>query len=248
MQHNRDITLEQAWKVLRQRGWLAGRAPSTANAILNIARIKLAEEGELLYGVGDTSNGVYGLVEGGFAVSIPREDSQEFVLYRAEPGFWVGDSGVFSELPRLISLRATTASVFVFLPLARLKTLLQAQPAMMADFYQLTHRNTTTLLRIIGNLTVNPSLARVAGRLLFYAEKRGGNDPWITTSQDELARELALSIATFQRALRQLELQGLVETGYGRIRILNHAALAGICTEQVSRNRRTTADPKPSFD
>jgi CRP-like cAMP-binding protein len=54
-------------------------------------------------------------------------------------------------------------------------------------------------------------------------------EPWIRISQHAFAELVALSEQSVRRALKNLEDQGLIETGYSRLRILDRDSLAAYC-------------------
>ena len=70
---------------------------------------------------------------------------------------------------------------------------------------------------------------RLALRLLHLEESLAQPGSWIDLSQGELAAMAVVSVPTIQRALRKLSQAGLVELGYGRVRIVNRAALLDLC-------------------
>jgi len=211
--------LSAAWSRLRERGWLSERSSGVSEALRKIARVIAIEPKRNLYYAGDLPDGVYGLVQGALDVSIPRADGQELTIHRADPGFWIGDLALLANQRRHVTVRAASPSILVHLPQAGLNRLLSTMPTLYADFYVLSHRNVETLLRVIGNLSVTPSDARVALRLLFQAEQLPSKTDWIQLSQDKLAELLGLSVPTLQRCLRRLDRDGLVELGYGRVRL-----------------------------
>jgi len=96
----------------------------------------------------------------------------------------------------------------------------------------LSHENVGTLLRLLGNLATTPSEARVAVRLLLQAERQSSSEAGLRLSQAKLAEMVALSLPTLQRILRRLQEQGMIELGYGQIRIVDHRRLLSLCGDQ----------------
>ena len=195
----------------------------------SIAQVRTYRRREPLYVVGETSNGVFGIARGSLDVSIPREDGQEVVLHRAQTGFWIGDLALFSSQPRLITATAASDVVAAFLPKARLMPLLEQHPELIADFYILSHRNVATMLQLMANLSIPRSEARIAQRLLSYDQQQTKNPDWIPLSQEKLAQLTAVSLPTVQRTLRGFVDTGIVELGYGRLRIRDREQLLRCC-------------------
>lgn len=222
--------LDEVWALLEKNGWLAERAADVCDRLRSIARVRSYRRGEPLYIVGEPSNGVFGIAKGALDISIPREDGQEVMFHRAQPGFWIGDLALFSAQPRLVTASAATDVVAVFLPKAPLARLLEQNPEMGLDFYMLSHRNVATMLQLMSNLSIPRAEARVALRLLSYDQQSTKKPGWIPLSQEKLAQLTALSLPTVQRTLRNFVATGLVELGYGRLRILDRKQLLRHCS------------------
>jgi CRP-like cAMP-binding protein len=221
--------LESAFAALSVRGWFAERAPQARTVLAGVARLRDYAAGEALYHFGDPPNGIFGLVRGALDITIPRADGMDLTVHRAEPGFWIGDLALFAGQTRLVSAVAAEATGVVHLPAWELRRLVEADRSLYADFYALTHENMATALRLLANLATTPSEARVAVRLLLLEEAQEGGAGELRVSQAKLAEMIALSVPTLQRVLRRLEGEGLLELGYGRIRILDRRGLLALC-------------------
>lgn len=221
--------LGEVWKMLEERGWLAERSQEVRTRLLGIAEVRVYRPGEPLYIVGEPPRGVYGIARGALDISIPREDGEEIVIHRTQRGFWVGDLALFSSQLRLITATAATEVVAAFLPKTRLARLMDRYPSLIADFYVLSHRNVATTLQLIANLSIPRAEARIALRLLIYDQRLLRNEDWLPMPQEKLAQLTALSLPTVQRTLRRLEEAGVIELGYGRMRIRDREKLLGYC-------------------
>jgi CRP-like cAMP-binding protein len=209
----------EVWDMLAERGWLAERTPDVQSKLRNIAQVRTYRPGEHLYLVGKPPGGIHGLARGAIDISVPREDGQEVVLHRAQAGFWIGDSALFSGMPRLVTVTAATETVAAYLPRTQLWGLLEKHPNLTLDFYVLSHRNMATILQLLANLSIPRAGARIASCLLSFNRRKKKDQDWVLLSQEKLAELSALSLPTVQRTLRHLEETGIVELGYGRLRI-----------------------------
>jgi len=197
--------------------------------LCGVAELRHFAPGACLYRSGDKPDGVFGLVEGALDILIPRIDGQEFVIHRADNGFWIGDLALFSNQERLVSARSAAPSLVVHLPAPTLGALLRDHPGLIADFYELTWENMATTLRLLGNLAVSGANQRVGLRLLVQQAQLPAGEAWISISQDTLAELVALSTQSVRRALRRLESMQFIECGYRRIRIIDAKALGEFC-------------------
>jgi CRP-like cAMP-binding protein len=127
-------------------------------------------------------------------------------------------------------VHAAEPTLTVHLSAQDLARLVREDPRLYADFYSLTYENYALALRIISNLAIASTDKRLADRLLHEVKARGDADGWITVSQPELAKLLAVSLPTLQRIMRRMVKDGVLRTSYGRICVLDHDALAKICS------------------
>ena len=222
-------SLQTALARMAQQGWFAGIGAPVRDRLGAIARLKRCDRNATIYHVGDPADGLYGLVEGAIDVAIPGEQGIDFTVHRADPGFWVGDLALVSGQTRLITLRAATPVTLVHLPGAPLRALADTDIEEMRALYALSHLNTATALRLLANLGVTSSEARIGLRLLYQMETAAAADGWVALSQAALSEMLALSPPTVQRSLKRLQDRGLIDCGYGRIRICDKAGLIRHC-------------------
>lgn len=224
-----DWTLEAALDRLAETGWFSEISPQVRALLVPLARVRRYRRGATVYSVGDRPDGVHGLVAGTVDVSIPGEQGLEFTIHRAEPGFWVGDLALFSDAPRLISLRAAQPTVMVYLDGRLLRALAEREPPVLRAVYALNHLNFATALRLVANLGVASSEARIGLRLLYHLETAPQADGWLNLSQAALSEMLGLSPPTVQRSLKRMQELGLIEGGYGRVRVRDRVGLMRFC-------------------
>ena len=234
------LSLDEAWTQLESAGWLAARDAGKRRDLRSIAKLRTCKPGEYMYHPGDPADGVYGLVRGTLDILIPRLDGEELLVHRAEPGFWVGDLALFAEQQRLVGVRAATRCDLVYLPQDRLRRLVRENAGLIGDFYMLTHANMTTALRLLGTLAVPGAEKRLALRLLLQSDATRVDDGWIHLSQECLADFVALSQQSVRRGLHSLQARGLLEIGYGKLRIVDREALAAFCHYASARDTRNT--------
>jgi CRP-like cAMP-binding protein len=221
--------LAAALATLARSGWFAGRSERTRALIGAEARLRRFGPGEALYRVGDAPNGLFGLVDGALRISVPRDDGEDYVIHRADPGFWIGDAAQFSDGGRIVTVTAAAPTMVAHVCVDALERLVEAEPLLYRDFYALTHQNFRTALRLFVNTLVPDSDLRVALRLLHQDEMAGQPERGVALAQAEFADLVGLSVPTLQRALRRLSDAALVDVGYGRIRILDREGLLRRC-------------------
>lgn len=218
-----------ALRALEAQGWFSERSKETRASLGAIARLRHFAKDEVVYLAGDAPDGVFGLVSGSLNISYPRGDGEEYIVHRAGAGFWIGEGALLARQVRLVSVRAAEPTTMVQLPVRKLTHLVRDDARLYADFYALSYENFRTALQIITNLGLASAQKRVADRLVFEAETRGGADGWIAMSQSELAKLVAISLPTLQRVMRRFAKDGIVKKSYARIQVVDREALARIC-------------------
>lgn len=211
--------------VLTTSGWLSTCSEDLRTRILAAGRPTRFDPGEILFRIGDAPTGIYGVAAGAVHIAMPADDGQELVIYHADRGFWVGDLELLSDLPRMATVSAVSPTLCLFLSRSKLRNLLDSDPGYYREFYKMSYENGQTIMRALANMTVTGSDKRLALRLLQYDENVSDPDAWITVAQNQLAMTTALSVPTLERVLRRMAKAGLVEIGYGKLRILDRAAL-----------------------
>jgi CRP/FNR family transcriptional regulator, cyclic AMP receptor protein len=221
--------LTSAMRSLAKQGWFSQRSPATRARFSAIARLCTFKKDEMVYMAGDPANGVFGLVSGSLNISYPRGDGEDYTVHRAGGGFWIGDVALLAKGGRLVSVRAAEPTTMVHLPMRDLARLIRDDPRLYADFYALTYENFRTTLQIVANLAITSAEKRLADRLL--TETAGGRNRlgWLSITQADLAKLLALSVPTLQRAMRRFEKAGLIKREYKRIQVLDHDGLIAVC-------------------
>ncbi|NOD91412.1 cyclic nucleotide-binding domain-containing protein [Ruegeria sp. HKCCD4884] len=216
-------------KRLLGSGWFGARGARFQADLLACGIGRNFKADEALYLYGDLANGVYAVLEGAVQITAPADDGQEFVVHRQGGGFWIGDLALFADANRLVSVVATQTTRTLFFPSSRLDRLVDDNPDYIRDFYALSHENMQTALRIMANLAVTGTEKRLVLRLLHLDEGTAKSDGWIVISQDELAAMVAVSQPTLHRNLHRLADLGLIELGYGRVRLKDRRQLIASC-------------------
>lgn len=212
---------------LDRLGWLAAQGPDLKEWFATHGRWRSYGQGEVIYLHDDNADGMYGLASGAIELQFAPIGSEPVTLHRAEPGFWIGESALLANAKRLLSLFAATDCRIFRVPAAPLRQLLAESPHHWPAFYELTHANTGVALILLSealSLTPRVRLARLLQRL-------SETQAEIVANQDDLGRLLGLKRSSLRRALNRLTTEGVVTTGYGRIRIADRNRLKAICAE-----------------
>ena len=196
---------------LDQVGWLATQPAAFLEWAQRSGRWREFAKGQPLYEVGDASEAIYGLGSGALEVLIPVSDDEQVTIHRAEPGFWVGDSGLLAGTRRVISVVAATPCRVFCIPAVGVRRLLEGHPEFWRCFFELAHRNGTLAVATLAEVLSRSPEARLARMLLRLADGNGE----VKATQADLARLLGVTRSSLQRALGHLMDEAGVQTGYG---------------------------------
>lgn len=206
--------------VLLCRGWLAEQPEDLRSAVCRRLRVQRFEAGARIYAAGDPPGGLYGVVEGSVSIDV-AERAERVPVHVVGPSAWIGEAGALPRGPRLVGARAMTPAVLAHLPQRDLEALLEEQPHWWPCFSKLHARSLALALRFLRDQIATSTRERVARRLVEHAEPGGEGAGEIALTQRLVADLLGLSRASLARALASLSETGLVDRGYGRIRILD---------------------------
>lgn len=202
-------------------GWLAEQPMAFQIRMASAGRWMTVPRGGLLYAIGDAPDAIFGLGEGLLEVSIPITRDEDVTIYRARPGFWIGDSALLAETHRSLTVSAAADSRIFRIPVGAVRRCLAEHPEDWKRFFQLNHANATLAVRILAEVLALTPRVRFARMLLRLATPDGS----VRATQDDLGRMAGMSRAAFRRAFKALIETGVVRTEYGGLRIVDRAAL-----------------------
>jgi CRP-like cAMP-binding protein len=206
--------------ILAETGWLSLQPPDFQDRMISIGRWTTVPRGRPLYVLGEKPDALFGLGSGLLDISLPV-DSEDVVVHRAPPGFWVGDGALLSGVPRMLSVIPARDSEVFRVPHAPLSRILEEHPADWRCLHHLATLNAALATQAFAEALVLPARPRFARVLLRLALPDGT----VAATQEELGRMAGMSRAAFRRAFGALIEAGVLETGRGSVRIHDRAAL-----------------------
>ena len=207
---------------LGRMGWLSQQPADFQMRMAKAGRGTRIARGQLLYAVGDSPNAIYGLVEGLLDISVPISDDEDVTIYRAGPGFWIGDSALLADTTRTITVAAATQCRLFRVSIGAVRRNLKHHPEDWICFFRLSHMNASLAVQILAEVLSLPPRERFA-RMLLRLE---GPDGSVRATQEDLGRMAGMSRAAFRRAFAALIESGVVRTEYGGVHIVDRVALA----------------------
>lgn len=200
---------------LMQSGWLSEQPPEFQEWIIGAGRWRSFGRNEQLFAAGDPADTLIGIAQGALDIVYPAFNDRSLMITREGDGFWIGDLAMLARKQRLVSAYAASDTAACIVPRSVIVTALQENPEFWHAFYQLAYENQQISLALLAEALALPVTARLARRLRHLA----GADMTVRISQQALADLLGATRTHLQRSLAALAERGLVETGYGQIRI-----------------------------
>ena len=209
--------------------WYASLAPALQRALRSAGeRVNLAD-GEMLFRQGDPPGPYFALLAGALKVSSLREDGAEAILVVIEPGNWFGEISLLDGAPRTHDATALGGpAMLLAVPPPAFARLMRRQD-FAAAMAGLLARRVRALYGMVEDATLRGPTQRVARRLALLARgdatQAAGARDGLPVTREALAMMLGMSRQTLHVALKALADEDIVRLGYGRVRIVDMAAL-----------------------
>lgn len=228
-------------KVLRAAAWFAGLPSDIAAEVRRVGRLAAVSAGTPLFEQDGAPTGLHAVISGELRIVALTTEGNLNIAGIARPGDWVGFlscldkrphvySGVAQKDMHVFSLTPTAVSSIFERDVATFRHLLAPELTVARQFYGFVIEDVGEPHRRIA--------ARIAGLGRWpYAQSGPPLAPLEGLRQDELAMSVKLSRQTVNATLRDFEAKGLIELGYGRIKVLDPQALERIVNFGLLRNQ-----------
>ena len=218
---------------LHAQPWFATLSAQEKNELLDAMVLRKAAKGEVLLAEGDPIDGWYGVLSGMAKLQTKAPDGRLSAFLGVPAGEWFGEGSVLKGgfwRYDVIALRDTT---LIGMPLAHFQHLYRHSLPFAHFLIEHLNMRLGQAMSAIESGRLRSPDERVAQYLshFFWSGLRK-----ITLSQEDLGHLAGLSRQTINRVLKQFEAQGWVSLEFGRVDILNQAAL-----EQLANPARIKA-------
>ena len=216
-------------RLLQTLTFFVGVPENTLNELVKTAVHRTYDPGEIIFLEGEQATGLYFLQSGWVKVVKSSPTGREQVLRFMEPGDTFNEVVVFANLTNPATAIALETAEVWLLPRQSLNHALRQNPDFAQHAIAKMAERVLHLVNLVADLSLRPVTGRLA-RLISDGAVDGvlSRPRWYT--QSELAARLGTVPDVVQRALRQLEQDGLIQVERHQIRILDAAALAEIAT------------------
>lgn len=221
------IDRAEAERRVLQTGWLADQAEDVRRAVLKAARLVSYPVGEFIFHAGDAEGGLYGVVTGGVGVHLPSDEGMSVLVHVLRCGLWFGYGPLVRGRRRSLSFSVTEPSILFHVPLSHAQEIAHRSPSHQRAILSVSEYGMDVAAKVIETLLIRNTDRRVAATLLRVApvpqDSSPSTDVYLTQSQ--LGEMANAERQVVNRALKRLEVKGWIRVSYGRIEILDIAAL-----------------------
>ncbi len=209
--------------VLRKNKWFSGLAPSLADGILRLGRVRRVEDG-LIYSASDSRDGLFALISGQVRLTSFSQSGNPSFLLITSPGSWIGVTSALDGRAYGYDAFAIGKTVLFHLSQERFDTLIHESN----EYYSAFVRMVCDHLRVsIQNLIIvrnRRPLHRLAQELWRLADSHGRRTKKgvlidLRLSQEDLAVMIGVGRQTINRLLKSLEQDGIATTRYTSVTI-----------------------------
>ncbi len=182
-------------------------------------------DGRLIHARGDNKPGFSIVAEGAVRFVKPLVDGGELTISLLGPGHFFGEATVFADTGRAYDAIAVGETAVDQISKTAFERLLEKEPALSRALLAATTRRLYAALSFLDDLRSLPLEARAAKLVLGMAAS-AKNPACVACRQSDLAFTLGVSRVSVGKALGALQERGLIDLGYGEIRLPDRTALA----------------------
>lgn len=192
--------------------------------------------GSMICFEGDPADAVYYIRKGRVRVFRNLSSGREVTLDVVEAGHMIGESAFASDSRRNASVQAVNTVQIVNCKMTRLLPYLRQEPTLALHFLQQCSDTMDRLANRFHDQCLLDRYGKVASLILDLTAsdsvEKGTVGGALPYTHENIAESLGLSRTTVTGVLRWFGTQGWVQSGYGRIRVLDREALEQFVAEQ----------------
>lgn len=203
------------------------------SSVLKRAKPLTLDAGETVYARGDPSDRYFGILKGRLRLSVDSADGKTAALNQADAGEWFGELGLFEGGNRLVDATAVEPTDLLCLTRDDMVAFATSEPSMFMPIVELLGARIQLVGELLQETVFHDVTFRLAKRLLDLADKHGapvGQGVLIDLHlpQEELGQMVGATREAVGRQLNIWKKKSWIGVSYGKITLLNRAALMQI--------------------
>ena len=200
--------MSQIESAIKQCQWFKGAPISVFETLFKAARVKHFENKTFLYRLGEEGEFVYCVLQGFVRIKITSVQGQEFAITELSSNAWLGEFALADEPARMFEAQALEGSTIIEIPKRLVKQLAGEHKVIYQNLFTAQTKRTLQMCELLSGMLFYPLGARVAGRLLWFAQHYGQQtDSGILIEKKMSQQELAdLTLGSRQRVNKILKM------------------------------------------
>ncbi len=209
--------MEKILQIISSTPLFSGLSEDHLNQIRRIAVDKFYDKGKTVFSEGDECNGFYVVADGRVKIYKVSMEGKEQIFHIYGPGNPFGEVPVFSGQKFPANAQTLFKSHLLFFPKASFVDLISNNPSLSLNMLAALSMRLREFTVQIENLSLKEVPGRLAGYLVYLAEKQGHKDHvMLNISKEQLASLLGTIPETLSRVFARMSSQELIEVK-GRI-------------------------------
>ena len=255
-QPGRPLTVDVHTSVLgllKEGAWFGGLPPALQKLILQESVVRTYRKGQVIVREGEPPKGLFVVLEGRVRAIRDVGNGDEVLLHVGEAGCWFAYYSVFHGAPSIGSVVADSRVRVLVLTVLRFERIVEDEPRYFRAFANLALEHYAVLFRYVAEGHGLPPEDLLRMRLADLAALRRRDRPTggpvsVNVSQADLATMVGVSRQTLNGLLARLQLDGLIEVGFRRIRVLDETRLRDKPSGDDTAGRSRHADTAGAHD
>ena len=216
--------------VLRSGQWFQTLPAEVQRRVIDAGTLRTLNGSQMLFWQGADPSGLHAVVAGELHITGVGACGNDVIMAIVRPGDWTGFLACLDRQAHAYSAQAVVETIIFSLSSLAVRAIFETDVAI----YRLLQAPELNAARKLSHFVIEelslPLAQRVASRLAdlgrwAYGPSHGPVAALDNVSQEELAMSVHASRQKVNMILRDLAARGLVEVGYGRIRVIDSAAL-----------------------
>lgn len=203
--------------------WVQNLPGPAREAFVAAIRARHYPDGAKIFSQGDDAVAYYGLLQGEARFTKITADGRQSTLAQLGRGEWFGELSFLDDAPRMHDAHSAGGCVLAVVSARDMRRLLIQHDSLKEGLIKQLARHTRQLYEAVDDLLLMTPDRLLAKRI---AERMAGGAAEIKMKQDDLAGLVGVSRQSINRTLRLWEDRGLIRRAYGKIIILDPAAIA----------------------
>lgn len=199
------------------------------DALARVSRIVAFADGDAINLRNDIMCSTGVILSGGIRSSVTSQDGYEFSISILRRGAYYGTLGLLEPTPAVWDCHAYGPTELVVVQNRDYRALMAVHPELAVLLARAANYRLRKAYMKIADIVLESFERRLRRMLIMLIEPEDGTGrkaiPEITITQETLGHFVQGSRPSVNKALRELEAEGIIEIGYGMIRILDEAAL-----------------------